>query len=712
VARVGRKGYMPSMRLLAVMALFFAGLLPAAAQVDPGPKVEARLIAERAIIAPGEPVSVALVLKMKPGWHTYWINPGEAGAPTELKWKLPQGWQAAEIEWPYPKRLPVGPLMDYGYEGTVWLLTAIQAPGAAKPGDTVTLNATASWLVCREVCIPEDANLRLPVTIAAQGVVNPVTAAQFAAARAKLPQDSPWRATYRAADDETLDIFLESPVIAAAHPAHANFFPLREGMINGFAQQKLGLVDNGVVLRTEPGRNFTWRKFRSTLPELPGVLVLASADGSTKALSIRAEPGTVPPAHFASGFVAGGIGLPLALFFAFVGGLILNLMPCVLPVLAMKAFAVASASHGHPREARREGIAYGAGAILSFLALGAAVVLLRAGGQAVGWGFQLQQPIVVAGFALLMFAVGLNLSGVYELSSGVTAGESLTRKGGALGAFFTGILAVAVAAPCTAPFMAAALGFAITQPAIAALLVFFVLGLGFAAPFVAIGLSPALLRLIPKPGRWMLVFKQILAFPMYGAAAWLTWVLAIQAGAGGVLATLAAMVLFAFAAWIWGVSRNATSPWRSIANVCAVLAFVAALASLWFVKAAGPQAASAQVAENVLNAEPYSEARLDNLRSQNRAIFINATAAWCITCLVNEKVAFSSHSVKQAFADKKVAYLVADWTNRNPEITRLLEGNGRSGVPLYLYYAPGSSVPKVLPQVLTAGEIVSVITGS
>jgi len=701
---------MRGMRFFLAIALFLLGSLPAAAQIEPGPKVAARLIAERSIVEPGERVPVAFELKMKPGWHTYWINPGEAGAPTELKWKLPQGWQGDGIEWPYPKRLPVGPLMDYGYEGTVWLLTAVQVPRNAQAGD-VTLTAMGSWLVCREVCIPEDATLQLGLTVAAQGVTNPVTAQQFAAARAKLPQVSPWRASYRAGDDKTLDIFLESPTLASARPVSANFFPLSEGMINGFTEQKLGIADDGVVLRTEPGRKFSWRKFRSTEPELPGVLVLTSADGSVKALSIRAEPGAVPAASFVGAATTGGggISLPLALVFAFIGGLILNLMPCVLPVLAMKAFAVAQASHGHPHEARREGLAYGAGAVLSFLVLGAAVVLLRAGGLAVGWGFQLQEPIVVAGFALLMFAVGLNLSGVYELSSGVTAGETLTRKGGAVGAFFTGILAVAVAAPCTAPFMAAALGYAITQTSVVAMVVFLALGLGFAAPFVAIGLSPALLRLIPRPGAWMLAFKQALAFPMYAAAVWLVWVLALQAGAGGVLAALAAMVLFAFGAWAWGASRNASARWRATANVFAVLAFLASLTALWFVGMAAPQAAATQASEDALHSEPYSAARLDGLRAQNRPVFVNATAAWCITCLVNEKVAFSSDEVVQAFAKNRIAYLVADWTNRNPEITRLLEANARSGVPLYLYYAPGAATPKVLPQVLTAGEVVSAV---
>jgi len=696
------------MRIFLALAFLIAGLLPATAQVEPGPKVAARLIAERSIIAPGERVPVAFELVMKPGWHTYWVNPGDAGAATELHWQLPKGWQSSEIEWPYPVRLPVGPLMDYGYVGKVWLLTSVQAPASAKPGDEITLNAKGSWLVCREVCIPEDGALTLRLTIAEQGVTNPVTAAQFGTARAKLPQLSPWQATYRAADNKTLDIFIRSETLANARPKEADFFPLSQGLINGFTPQKLGFADNGIVLRTEPGKNFSWRKFRSTLPEIPGVLVFTSKDGSTQALAVRASPGEVPQASFPIlGASGAGLGIALALVFAFFGGLILNLMPCVLPVLAMKAVAIASVAHAHPSRAARDGWAYGAGAILSFLVLGGAVIALRAGGQAIGWGFQLQEPIVVAGFALLMFAVGLNLSGVFELSSGLSAGENLTRKSGASGAFFTGVLAVAVAAPCTAPFMAAALGYAVTQPAMLALLIFLALGAGFAAPFIAIGLFPALLRLIPKPGAWMLVFKQLLAFPMYAAAIWLVWVLALQTGANGVLAALAAMLLFALAAWGWSASRNAAQTLRITASICAALLFCAALAALWFVQQSPP--APAQAEKTVLNAQAYSQARLAQLQSENRAVFINATAAWCITCLVNEKTTFTSDTVKQAFAKHHIAYLVADWTNRNPEITHLLEAHQRSGVPLYLYFAPGATTPKILPQVLTPGEVLAAV---
>jgi thiol:disulfide interchange protein len=429
--------------------------------------------------------------------------------------------------------------------------------------------------------------------------------------------------------------------------------------------------------------------------------VLISADGSASALDIKATPGAVPDLN-----VNNGTGIALAVLFALLGGLILNLMPCVLPILAMKALAVASKAGAHRSEAAREGLAYGAGAVLSFVALGAAIVALRASGEAVGWGFQLQEPIAVAVFALLIFAVGLNLSGVFEIAGGITGGDALTRRGGAIGAFFTGVLAVAVAAPCTAPFMAAALGYALTQTPLLALLVFLALGIGFAAPFVAIGLLPALSRALPKPGAWMLTFKQALAFPMYGAAAWLVWVLAQESGSQGLMAALAAMVALAFAAWAWGASRHARPRWRGIGTIAALLGLLAMLAALPLVESGAPAAAASSSA---IPSEPYTQARLTELRAQNRAVFINATAAWCITCQVNERVAFSGTRVRDAFAKKHVAYLIADWTNRNAEIANLLQDHGRAGVPLYLYYAPGGGDAAVLPQILTENEVLNAI---
>ena len=464
--------------------------------------------------------------------------------------------------------------------------------------------------------------------------------------------------------------------------------------------QLTGFAQSGLVQRLQPGPN--WKG-----GALAGVLVLTSSDGSVQALQVNAMPGAVPAVSFSGG--GNPFGLLLALAFAFLGGLILNLMPCVLPILAMKALALSS--HGGGSEhARHEGLAYGAGAVLSFLVLGAAVIALRAGGDAIGWGFQLQEPIVVAGFALLIFAVGLNLSGVFEVP-GFGGGDALTRKGGMAGAFFTGVLAVAVAAPCTAPFMAAALGYALTQPAALALAVFAALGLGFAAPFVVIGFSPRLLKRIPAPGAWMLRLKQILAFPMYGASVWLVWVLTNEVGAIAVVAALGAMVSFALASWLWTTSRGAGPRGRGFGAFATLLAFIAVLGFLSMVAFTSSVPPAIRAAENGIPHEPYTAARLEALRKQNRPVFINATAAWCITCLVNERIAFSSGAVRDAFAKHHVACLIADWTSRNPEITKLLEAHGRDGVPLYLYYPPGAADAQVLPQILTEGDVVKAVGG-
>ncbi|HEY5336638.1 MAG TPA: thioredoxin family protein, partial [Rhizomicrobium sp.] len=556
---------------------------------------------------------------------------------------------------------------------------------------------------CKEVCIPEEQTVSVPVTVSATPAAPYATVEeQFAAARAKLPAPSPWPVTFQAGDK--LDLFVASPSLNKMQLKDASFYPAEEGVVAGMAPQQLGTADGGLVLR------LTRAKDAKAPKEVAGVLVLTSSDGSVQALDVKAAPGAVPSATFAATGDAENTGLVAALLFALLGGLILNLMPCVLPILAMKALAIAGTAHGNRREAAREGFAYGAGAILSFVALGLALIVLRAGGQAIGWGFQLQEPAAVAGFALLVFAVGLNLSGVFEFAN-ISAGDGLTRRGGVLGSFFIGVLAVAVAAPCTAPFMAAALGYALTQSAVSALLVFLALGISFALPFVLIGLSPALLRVLPKPGAWMLTFKQLLAFPMYGAAVWLVWVLSQETGGIGLVAVLSAMVVLAFAAWAWTASRSARGAWRGIGTVFAILGLIAALASLVAIHdtAIAPAAAATQTEAAGIPYEPYTAAKVTAARAQKRPVFVDATAAWCITCLVNEKVALSGARVHDAFAAKHIAYFVADWTNRNPEITALLAAHGRSGVPLYLYYAPGAAEAVVLPQILTEDEVLKVI---
>jgi len=444
--------------LLAALALLLVtpALAPASAQaIDEAPKVHARLVAEDLSVPPGGTITVALEENIRDGWHTYWINPGDAGAASEIKWTLPKGWSAGAIAWPTPKRLPVGPLMDYGYEGKLWLLQKLTVPADAKLGDTITLKAAADWLVCKDICVPEDTTLTLPLKIGPLSP-DPAMTKDFAAARNLLPVASPWKLNY--ALKKTLDIYVAAPALASAHPTEASFFPDKPGIVKGSAPQTMGFSKDGLVLRLQPGDKATANG------PLTGVLVLKSSDGSIQALDVSAPVGAVPQVFGGAdsgGTAEAGIGVLLAMVFAFIGGLILNVMPCVLPILAMKALALAGQGGGG-HEAAKEGFSYSAGAILSFLVFGLVIVLLRQGGAVVGWGFQLQEPIAVAGFALLIFAVGLNLSGVFEVGS-VTVGDSLAQRSGATGAFFTGVLAVAVAAPCTAPFMAAALGFALTQ---------------------------------------------------------------------------------------------------------------------------------------------------------------------------------------------------------------------------------------------------------
>jgi thiol:disulfide interchange protein len=685
-------------RLFLCLVFLLAAAAPAMAQIDPLPKVQVKLISDRDAVRPGDTLSVALEQDIRNGWHTYWSNPGEAGMPTEIHWTLPPGWSAGAIAWPYPQREQVGPLMDYGYEGKLWLLTSLTASADAKPGLT-NFSAHVLWLVCREVCVPEDATVTLQVVVdAAAAPPEAASLAEFAAARAKIPAASPWPMHFARGKD--LRLYVQAPALSGvAKPVAVQFFPASSGLIVDAAPQTFTAVNNGLVLQLAHGTK--------SFDTLTGVLVLTSSDKSVQALEVKATPGVVP--EIATPASTSKIGILLALLFAFLGGVILNVMPCVLPVLAMKALALASHAGAARHHARAESFSYSLGAILSFVAFGLLIVALRAGGVAIGWGFQLQEPLVVTVLALLMLAVGLNLSGLFEFQP-VQAGEALTRKNGNAGAFFTGVLAVAVAAPCTAPFMATAIGYGFTQPPLVVLAVFVALGLGFALPFLLLGLWPALHRILPKPGTWMVKLKQILALPMYATAAWLVWVLAQQVDHNGLIAAGGAILALALGLWLWGATRSKSDWLRKSGTVLAFFCAAGVLYGLSFVTTAKPQEQPAPKPVHAgIASEPYSAARLEALRGQGRPVFIDATASWCITCLVNEEAALSRPKVQAAFKSKHIALLVADWTNSNPAVTALLQAHGRSGVPLYLYYAPGAKEPQILPQLLTEGEVLKTL---
>jgi thiol:disulfide interchange protein len=692
------------------MMRFLTGLLLALAMALPAPvlaqapgsthHVATELLASKDAIAPGETVYVALRQKIESHWHTYWRNSGDSGEPTQIKWDLPTGWSAGAIVWPAPKKIPVGPLMNYGYEDEVLLPVPITAPANGKAGDKVTLKAQVSLLVCAEVCVPEDdaLSLTLPV-VATPSAGGGAAGAQVMTAVAAAPKPAALNAVYQV-KPAGVALAITGAALKGADAAGAYFFPFESTVIDHAKPQAIERGPEGLTLTLVPGYGFQGGKSPASVG---GVLEVAD-----KAYEVAAAPGVPPPG--ASGLGppavkgAGGadIGLAVAALFAFLGGLILNLMPCVFPILAMKAASLAGHGGGEAHEARRQGLAFGLGSVLTFLALAGGLIALKAAGSAIGWGFQLQSPSVVAVLCLLMLGVALNLSGLFEVGTSLQgAGSGLASRGGVFGSFFTGVLAVVVAAPCTAPFMGPALGWALTQTPVAALTVFLALGIGFAAPFVLVAYAPGLLSRLPKPGAWMETFRKALAFPMYGAAAWLAWVLAQQAGPDDLAKLFAAAVVVALAAWLLGLQQRRTAAGGKpliLSMVAFLLAIMATLTVAW------PQSAAAE-----LQSEPYSPARLAELQAAGRPVFVNYTAAWCVSCQVNDKVALSTHDVAQAFARHKVAYLKADWTKRDGGIAAELASHGRAGVPLYLVYGTHGGEGVILPSILTPDTVVKAV---
>jgi thiol:disulfide interchange protein len=699
-----------------VAALLTSPLAVQAAPVNSG-HVEVELVAQETSATPGGTVFVALRQTILKGWHTYWRNPGDSGEATQIVWTLPAGWKAGDIQWPAPQRLPVGPLMNFGYEGQVLLPVALQVPADAKPG-RVTLKAEITYLVCADICIPEDATLTLDLPVAASGAgPDPKWGAAIGKTLAALPKAGDLTAVFAApaaapAADSRVKLALTGPAAAGTGVSDAFFYPFDGAVIDHAARQVVERGPEGLTLSIAPGFSF-----RQGPPPtaLAGVVVI---DGAAHEISAAAGPlpagdaGLGPPPAKAAAAPTPDIGVGLALGLAFLGGLILNLMPCVFPVLSLKAAALARHAHEAPGSVRAQGLVFGLGVIVTFVGLAAALLAARAAGQAVGWGFQLQSPQVVAVLALIMLLVALNLSGVFEIGTSVqNAGSGLAAKGGLAGAFFTGVLAVVVAAPCTAPFMAGAIGFALVQPPVVALSVFLALALGLAAPFVALSFAPALLRKLPKPGAWMDTLKHVLAFPMYAAAAWLLWVLDQQTDAAGLARLLAAAVLAGLAAWLFGLMQTRRIEGRPalIPGLLAAAVLILAVAGVTAFGYAPPVVAgTATVATETgaeLPSEPWSAERVAALQAEGRPVFVNFTAAWCVTCQVNDKVALSTKRAAAAFKAANAVYLVGDWTNRNGEIAAALAAQGRAGVPLYLVYPKGGGAPKVLPQLLTSGAV-------
>ncbi|HEY4470192.1 MAG TPA: protein-disulfide reductase DsbD domain-containing protein [Stellaceae bacterium] len=672
----------------------------AGSATDPHP-VTARLLPELSAIAPGATLWVDLHLEIAPGWHTYWRNPGDSGLPTEVAWTLPPGFDAGDIVWPVPERFVVEGLGNYGYRDAVDLLIPITVGQDVKPGETARIEAAVSWLVCSDICIPGDAKLAFALPVAATPAPpDPAATELFAAARSRLPKPAVFEARFGATKDQ-LRLMLPEAAFSGIEQPNAAFFPFDANVVDAAAEPKLQRRGSGFELLLQRANTPA-----AIVPKsLDGILVLGGAKGGEQAVSLHATPAAI-----SVGESSAEIAWWQALLFALLGGIVLNLMPCVFPVLSLKLVSLAGIGD---RAAHHHAAAYAAGVILSFAALGGALLMLRAGGSAIGWGFQLQSPVVVGLLAYLLFAMGLSLSGAADFGLGLAGvGGRFAGREGLGGAFATGILATIVATPCTAPFMGAALGFALLAPAPLALAIFVALGIGLAAPLSIATLIPGFARLLPRPGRWMVLLKQLLAFPLYGTVAWLVWVLIQEVGPEGALMALFGLVLVGFAVWVYGTTRLAGPALRRAGTVLAAAGTAAALllALTATPSSARPEQISTQqtASRDGLRYERFSPARLDALTAERRPVFVNLTAAWCITCLVNEHATLDTAAVRQAFVEHQIVALKGDWTRQDPEITAWLQKFGRSGVPLYLLY-DRSGMANVLPQLLTRSEVLDAI---
>ena len=683
-------------------------LLTQALLPDVRGQVHASLVSSETSIQPGRAFTIALRLEHEPGWHTYWQNPG-TGLATTLEWKLPPGWKAGEIQWPSPEVLTddKGGVTGNGYEGDLLLPVKLSPPASLQPGAQVTLAATADWLMCRDVCKPgEDAvSLSLPVTDSAP-VPDPQWGARITAVVETLPRPDP--AWSLSAIRRGRSVVLRAMPVAANAGTHAprdiHFFSddnlVAYDQPQAVADDGKGGVELTLVLSPDgPAK----------AARLLGVLTSGSGwapDGGRPGLRVEIplRDGPLPAAGQAALGGAGGAsrGLAATLLLAFAGGLILNLMPCVFPVLGIKILGFVNQAGKERRKVVLHGLVFGAGVVLSFWVLVAILVALRAGGDQLGWGFQLQSPVFVFGLSAVMLVFGLNLSGVFEFGLGATAiGSGLQSRTGLGGSFFTGVLATLVATPCSAPFLAPALGAALTLSPIESFLVFTVIAIGLSTPYLLLSIFPGAVRVLPRPGAWMETFKQFMAFPIYATVAYLLWVMAGQVSEYGLLGVFIGLVLIAMGVWAYGKWHGfGASPGRARFGFLAAVVLIALGAWTGWPEPAAP---------TDITWEKWSPEALGKLRGDGRIVYVDFTARWCATCQANKRVVFHSDEVLRTFREKGIATLRGDWTNKDPQISAELARYDRNAVPFDLIWFPGRSEPVILPEILTPGIVLKAI---
>jgi len=715
--------------LLPALLLSLSALLPATALAQ----VKASLVAAETAIVPGKPVQVALRLVHQPHWHTYWINPG-TGLVTEIKWSLPPGWTASAIQWPAPYVIKdkTGAITGNGFENDTFLPVTLTPPADLAPGTKVTLKASAEWLMCEDVCMPGNADVTLTLPVAATAAPDAALGSRLSAVVAGLPRaDAAWKVSAtRDAKAITLKVAPVGPTAGkTAAPADLRFFA-DDNLVAYELPQTItpdGAGGYMLTLSISPDAPKDATKLAGVLTNEKGWL----ADGSLRGLRIDlpfaaaptvsatapAASGSQPSALSSTSSVpapAAPVSLISTLFLALVGGLILNLMPCVFPVLGIKILGFVNQAGQDKKKVILHGLVFALGVLLSFWSLAAVLAVLRAGGDQLGWGFQLQSPLFVFGLAAVMLIFAMNMSGVFEFGLSATGvGSDLQSKSGFAGSFFTGVLATVVATPCSAPFLAPALGAALTLSTPASFAVFTAIAVGLAGPYLLLSIFPAAVKILPRPGAWMETFKQFMAFPLYATVAYLAWVLAGQTTENGSLMALFGLVLIALGVWFYGrYNQPGTKPGKvRFGTVTGALVLALGVWTGWPENTEAKTAAAQAAGAPEVVWEKWSPAAVEKLRAEGRMIYVDFTARWCATCQTNKKIVFASDEVLRQFAAKKIVTLRADWTNKDPAITAELAKYQRSAVPFNVLWQPGKPEPLLLPELLTPGIVLDAIKG-
>lgn len=650
-------------------------------------------------IKPGEPVWIGLHMKMDQDWHVYWKNPGDSGLEPKIKWELPEGFKASEIYWPYPKRIDLPPLASYGYEREVFLFTKIETPETITTPN-ISIKARVDWLTCKVDCIPGRAELTLDLPVTHDVLKSSEWMKAFEDTQKKWPIQAS-QINVKAFEKDKR-IFLEfAPV---SKDSRIEFFPNRSDVIEHAAVQGSESVNNSKRLTLQKSH-----LNQKPITSISGIAVNSSGwttPGMPQAMVINS---VVTQGHPQNSTGTASLTILLACFFAFIGGMILNLMPCVLPVLSLKILHLVHQSHDR-RGSFLHGLVFALGVIVSFWILALLLFILRFSGQAIGWGFQFQSPAFVVFISFILFIFALNLFRFFEIGTSLTGvGASAQSKGGLMGSFYSGVLATIVATPCTAPFMGTALSFALTQEVFSAFLVFTFLGVGMALPMVVLSAFPQLLRWVPKPGAWMQTLKNILGFVLLMSVVWLVWVFGQQRGANAVMFLVVSLLSLMIALYLYGRSQLLGSL-AFVNRLCMGVCFLVTVVFAWWAIVEPVSLEdTAKSEKESLNWKSYSPELMDELRKGSQPIFLDFTAAWCLSCQVNDRVALQNKRVVEAFDKYGIIAVKADWTNNDPQIATALSGYGRNSIPLYVFYPDPQKDPIILPEIITPALVLKAL---